>query len=218
MPVTVPCGPAGRVFPLRNVSFGESRAARRVRLAGILRFLEAMTAGGWGMVVLVALFGQASSAEPPSSGLSGLDQAMGATGRIGVYTPAPAGQIQPAAPEADSAARPLARPPERDAPPEPAARPSGLVEEELHPTEAPVAACRLEVARRRQIAPGKLAAKEVVLRFTVEPDGRVRDAEAISAPNTDLEVAACAKRVLSEWVFARHRGEAIAVQRTYRFR
>jgi outer membrane biosynthesis protein TonB len=74
------------------------------------------------------------------------------------------------------------------------------------------------VARRRQIPPGKLAAKEVVLRFTVEPDGRVRDAEAVSAPDTDLEVAACAKRVLSEWVFARHHGDAIAVQRTYRFR
>jgi hypothetical protein len=176
-----------------------------------------MTAGGWGMVVVVALFGQASSAGPPANGLSGIDQAMGATGRIGVYKPSAAGQIQPPAVEADSAARPLQTPAERDAPPAAPPQP-GLVEEELRPTEARVGSCRLEVARRRQIAPAKLPAKEVVLRFTVEPDGRVRDAEAISAPNTDLEVAACAKRVLSEWVFARHRGDAIAVQRTYRFR
>ena len=54
------------------------------------------------MVVVVALFAQASSAEPPANGLSGLDHAMGATGRIGVYTPSPAGQIQAPAVEPES--------------------------------------------------------------------------------------------------------------------
>ena len=76
----------------------------------------------------------------------------------------------------------------------------------------------MEVARRRQVAPKAVAAKEVVLRFDVEADGHVRNAEAVSALDTDLEIAACAKRVLSEWVFAKHRGEAIAVERTYRWR
>ena len=56
------------------------------------------------------------------------------------------------------------------------------------------------------------------MRFNVEADGRVRDAEAVSAPGTDSQIAACAKRVLSEWVFAKHAGDAIAVERTYRFR
>ncbi|HLK93999.1 MAG TPA: hypothetical protein VKZ18_29165 [Polyangia bacterium] len=176
-----------------------------------------MAALGLGMVVAVALLAQASSTAPQSNGLSGLDRALGDTGRIGVYTPSPAGQIQPPAVEADSAARPLEKPAERAAPESSTRRP-GLVEEELRPTEARVGGCRLEVARRRQISPSKLAAREVVLRFTVQPDGRVRDAEAISAPDTDLEVAACAKRVLSEWVFARHHGDPIAVERTYRFR
>src|SRR5262249_53556995 len=148
------------------------------RLAAILRFLEGMGAFGWGVVMVAALLGQASSAEPRSSGLAGLDHALGTTGRLGVYTPTPNGQIQPPAQEADRAARVPETSPERDAAARAPERTSGLVEEELHPTEVRVSACRVDVARRRQVAPGKLAAKEIVLRFTVEPDGRVRDAEA----------------------------------------
>jgi hypothetical protein len=45
----------------------------------------------------------------------------------------------------------------------------------------------------------------------------VRDAEALSADGTDLEVAACAKRVLSEWVFAKRAQGGTVVERTYRF-
>ena len=84
-------------------------------------------------------------------------------------------------------------------------------------TEAPVNACRVEVARRRQIPPKKVAAEQVIVRFTVEPNGRVRNAETISAPATDLEIAACAKRVLSEWLFAKHARGVITLERTYHF-
>lgn len=176
-------------------------------------------------MVLGVMIGAAShaSAEPAAPGLAGLDDQLNATGRIGVYAPRSSGQIAPAiAPatsERDSASRGLqpvstdraSLGDQRD-------RRGSLAEEEFIPTEAPVTSCRTEVARRRQVSPKKLAAKEVVLRFNVEADGHVRNAEAVSAPETDLEIAACAKRVLSEWVFAKHVGEAIAVERTYRFR
>jgi outer membrane biosynthesis protein TonB len=84
-------------------------------------------------------------------------------------------------------------------------------------TEAPVAACHIEVARRRHLPLAKVAAGTVVLRFTIEADGRVRDAEALAADRTDLEVAACAKRVLSEWVFAKRAQGNVVVERMYRF-
>ena len=164
-----------------------------------------------------------ASAEPAEKGLAGLDDKLSSTGRIGAYAPQSSSEIAPGvAPptsETDSASRGL-RPvsTERANPGAPADRRGGLAEEEFTPTDGPVAACRVEVARRRQVAPKKLAAKEVVLRFNVEADGHVRNAEAVFAPETDLEIAACAKRVLSEWVFAKHAGEAIAVERTYRFR
>ena len=78
--------------------------------------------------------------------------------------------------------------------------------------------CRVEIARRRQIQPDKVAAKEVVVRFSIDPDGRVRDAEALFAPDTDLEIAACAKRVITQWTFAKRPSSAVNVERTYRFR
>jgi len=102
-------------------------------------------------------------------------------------------------------------------PDHPSEPPAALSEEEMRRTEAPVNACRVEVARRRQISPQKVAADQVIVRFTVEPNGRVRNAETISAPATDLEIAACAKRVLSEWLFAKHARGQITLQRTYHF-
>jgi len=177
-------------------------------------------------VVLGVMIGAAAgyaSAEPAATGLAGLDQKLSSTGRIGAYAPQSAGQIAPgSAPptsESDSASRAL-QPvsTERTILKVPADRRGGLAEEEFTPTDGPVIACRVEVARRRQVAPKKLTAKEVVLRFDVQADGHVRNAEAISALDTDLEIAACAKRVLSDWVFAKHPGEPIAVERTYRFR
>jgi hypothetical protein len=173
-------------------------------------------------VMIGALAGYAS-AEPTATGLAGLDDKLSSTGRIGAYAPQSSSQIAPGiAPptsERDSASRAL-QPvsTERATLSVPAERRGSLAEEEFTPTDGPVVACRVEVARRRQVAPKKLAAKEVVLRFNVEADGHVRNAEAVSALDTDLEIAACAKRVLSEWVFAKHPGEAIAVERTYRFR
>jgi hypothetical protein len=85
-------------------------------------------------------------------------------------------------------------------------------------TEPYLERCRIEVARRRHVAPARVAAETVTLRWTVEPSGRVRDAEAVTAGNTDLEVAACAKRVITEWVFAKPTGGApVTVEWTYRF-
>jgi hypothetical protein len=170
-------------------------------------------------LVIGAAAGFASADQPAATGLAGLNEQLNSTGRIGGYAPPPPAQIAPAASENDTAPRALElRSVDRL---EAADRPTqteGLAEEELLRTEPPVSACRVEVARRKQITPQKVAANEVLLRFTVEPDGRVRDAEAVAAPGTDLEVAACAKRVLSEWLFAKHPRGLIAVKRTYRFR
>ena len=177
-------------------------------------------------MVLGVMIGAAAgyaSAEPSRTGLAGLEDKLSSTGRIGVYTPRSSSQIAPGvAPptsDRDSASRGL-RPvaSERAIPTAPVDRQGALTDQEFGPTEGRVANCRLEVARRRQVALKAVAAKEVVLRFDVEADGHVRNAEAVSAIDTDLEIAACAKRVLSEWVFAKHSGEAIAVERTYRWR
>lgn len=167
---------------------------------------------------MVVLWGGLASAEPKQTGLGALDQEMGSTGKVGTYTPSAASRIEPAPVEPDTTARMPELPTERPAEPEHATEPpAALSEEEMRRTEAPVNACRVEVARRRQISPQKVAANQVIVRFTVEPNGRVRNAETISAPATDLEIAACAKRVLSEWLFAKHAHGQITLERTYHF-
>ncbi|HEY4185716.1 MAG TPA: hypothetical protein VGP07_11645 [Polyangia bacterium] len=177
-----------------------------------------MTVRGWGLGLMVVLLGGVASAEPARTGLGAFDQEMGSTGRVGTYTPSAASRIEPAPVEPDTAARVPELSVERPAVPDhPSEPPPALSEEEMRRTEAPVNACRVEVARRRQISPQKVAANEVIVRFTVEPNGRVRDAETISAPATDLEIAACAKRVLSEWLFAKHAHGQITLERTYHF-
>ena len=153
-----------------------------------------------------------------ADGLAGLDAALTGTGRIGVLTPRLQGQVDVGAP---GDVRPRVEQPLQARKDDNLARlpvqTEALGETELQQTEARVSGCRIEVARRRQIAPAKVAAGSVRLRFVVEPNGRVHDAEAVAASDTDHEVAACAKRILSEWAFGKHAGTAVVVERSYRF-
>ena len=90
------------------------------------------------------------------------------------------------------------------------------IEAEYRRAEPRLQQCRIEVARRRRVAPSRVAANSVTLRWTIEPSGGVHNAEALLAPQTDSEVAACAKRVISEWTFAKQPG-AQRVEWTYTF-
>jgi hypothetical protein len=168
--------------------------------------------------MLLGLAATAGSTELASSGLSGLSEQLNATGRIGVYVPKAPVQIAPAV-EGGDAPRELPSPIVSAEPrPKRPSKPADLAEEELLPTDRGVRACRVEIARRREVQPDKVAAKEVVVRFSIDRDGHVRDAEALFAPDTDLEIAACAKRVITQWTFAKRPSSALNVERTYRFR
>jgi hypothetical protein len=180
----------------------------------------------WLLLGVVA--GAAGSARAAwAEGLAGLDAKLRDTGRIATLTPPSTAPIQAAAP--DGGATDRARDPRRalvrieadDTAAESArtpAAPSAADEQDLRRTEGAVADCRVEVARRRRVRPSKVAAGSVRLRFTIETSGRVREAEALSTVDTDLEVAACAKRVLSDWRFPRHAGDVeVVVERTYSF-
>ena len=180
-------------------------------------------------VILAITISVAISRWTHADGLTGLDTKLRGTGRIGTLTPQAGGRIAASVPDAGA--------PERTRDPQQAAtrleddgaaaaaaaaagptRSAGATDTELRRTDGAVADCRIEVARRRRLPPGKVAAGTVVVRFTIETSGRVREAEALSAVDTDLEVAACAKRVLADWKFPqRARDAEVVVQRTYRF-
>lgn len=179
-----------------------------------------MKAGGVLMGVVFWLAASGARAENPQGGLAGLDAAMNGTGRVGDLSPRSEvpvgaaripndGQALGNAPKATFAGgyREEQRTPSRA---------DGISDLEYQQTEGPVARCRIEVARRRRVPPAQVPAGTVVVRFTVEPSGRVRNAEAVWAANTDLEVAACAKRVLSEWTFGKHASGDIQGEHSYR--
>lgn len=155
-----------------------------------------------------------------AEGLAGIGTQLNGTGRIGTYTPeltrigaaSPDGGVATSTRDPASAVARISD--DADSRTATANEPGDA---ELASTDAAVAACRVEIARRRRVPPAKVAAGTVVLRFTIERSGRVREAEALSAPGTDLEVAACAKRVVSEWVFARRATDGTVAKRTYRF-
>jgi len=174
----------------------------------------------WAMIAIGACaLGAAASARVAAEGLTGLDAQLNGTGRIGTYTPQSA-HIAPAASDANAGAAgardPVPAIARIDDDAQQAGQP-GNGGDEVRPTDDAVAACHIEVARRRHVPLAKVAAGSVVLRFTIERSGRVRDAEALTAAGTDLEVAACAKRVLSGWEFAKRVKEATVVERTYTF-
>jgi hypothetical protein len=174
---------------------------------------------GW-LVVGVGVVAGAAVYSPPGiaygEGLAGLDAQLTGTGRIGTLAP----ELGHIAPASDAGVPPGPRdqaPANIRIDDEAAARAGDRGNWEVGLTEPKVAACHVEVARRRHLPPAKIAASTVVLRFTIEKSGRVRNAEALSAEGTDLEVAACAKRVLSEWVFKKRAQGGTVVERTYRF-
>jgi hypothetical protein len=67
-------------------------------------------------------------------------------------------------------------------------------------------ACRLEIAADRRVQLKRVAAGQVLLRWTVQPGGGVAGAEAVAQRSTDPDVLSCAKRKMESWVFVRAPG------------
>jgi hypothetical protein len=180
-----------------------------------------MSKAKWGTVAIgvCGVWWAFATARVGAEGLAGLDAQLNGTGRIGTYAPQGTHIATPDAGVLSTSRDPVPAMARINAAADDGAPAASVTDggNEVQPTDGAVAACRVEIARRRRVPPAKIAASEVVVRFTIERSGRVRDAEALTAAGTDLEVAACAKRVLSDWVFAKRAKDATVVERTYRF-
>jgi hypothetical protein len=75
--------------------------------------------------------------------------------------------------------------------------------------------CRLEVARRKQVAPSEVVADPLILRWTILPSGSVVSTAVVSSTLDDAELADCLKKQMVSWVFTRPRGGPVSVQRTF---
>ena len=101
-------------------------------------------------------------------------------------------------------------------------RPHGVIDQRVLDREvadhfADIGGCRVEVARAKQIKPPQVVADQILLRWTIEPDGSIGATEIVAIAPVDLAIMDCAKRVMSQWTFSRPRGGPMAVERQFKF-
>lgn len=101
-------------------------------------------------------------------------------------------------------------------------QPHGVINERVLDREvadhfADIGACRVEVARAKQVKPPEVVADQILLRWTIERDGSIGATEIVAITPVDIGIMDCAKRVMSQWTFSRPRGGALAVERRFKF-
>jgi hypothetical protein len=165
-----------------------------------------------------------SASPPPPPGLiSG--PSLYETGKIGMVpesaptpTPIPAElqwagnsekSIKPVA--ADIADAPPPRPPE-------GAIDATRLSQEIQANFETLENCRVDVARARQVELSKVAADQLLLRWTIMPSGLTGSTEVVAARPVDLDLMDCVKAAMSRWTFTRPRGGAVHVERAFTFR
>ncbi|HVV51260.1 MAG TPA: hypothetical protein VHO06_16445 [Polyangia bacterium] len=169
--------------------------------------------------------GSTTDALSPSSLLSG--PSLYETGKVGVApdsapapAPTPVPQELPWAGNGEKSIKPVAADLANAPPPRP---PEGVIDparlaDELAANFESVDDCRLDVARDRQVSPGKVLADRLLLRLTIEPSGATGPTEVVATTPVDLDVMDCVKAAMSRWTFTRPRGGAVHVERTFAFR
>jgi hypothetical protein len=75
----------------------------------------------------------------------------------------------------------------------------------------------VEVARAKQVKPPEVVADQLLLRWTIEPDGSTAATDVVAIAPVDIGVMDCAKRVMSQWKFSRPHGGPLAVERRFTF-
>ena len=101
-------------------------------------------------------------------------------------------------------------------------RPRGVINQRVLDKEiaerfAEISACRVDVARLKQVMPTQVVADKLMLRWIIQPDGTTASTEVVAIAPVDLAIMDCAKRVMSQWTFTRPRGGPMPVERPFKF-
>ena len=104
----------------------------------------------------------------------------------------------------------------------PPSRPQGVInsrvlDKEIAERFADISACRVDVARGKQVMPSQVVAEKLMLRWIIQPDGTTISTEVVAVAPVDLGIMDCAKRVMSQWTFTRPRGGPLPVERPFQF-
>jgi predicted aconitase with swiveling domain len=176
-----------------------------------------MKIGLWiGTIISVSAYSSVL-AHAQTSGLNGLDPNR--TGRIATVPVAHEGAtIAPAvlrqsqeAPVAPAAIVALA-------PPAPGVIDDKLLAGEIATRFEPLALCRIDVARSKQVRVEEVAADRLTLRWTIDPNGKATTTQVVATTPVDADVLHCVKQQMLGWTFSRPSGGPLPVERVYQFR
>jgi hypothetical protein len=92
-----------------------------------------------------------------------------------------------------------------------------VLDKEIAEHFADISACRVDVARGKQVMPSQVVADKLMLRWIIQPDGTTASTEVVAIAPVDLAIMDCAKRVMSQWTFTRPRGGPTPVERPFQF-
>jgi len=95
--------------------------------------------------------------------------------------------------------------------------PPRVLEREIADHFTEIGGCRVEVARMKQVTPTQVVADRLLLRWIIEPDGKIGATDVVAVSPVELAVMDCAKRVMSQWKFTAPRGGSMMVERDYAF-
>ena len=104
-----------------------------------------------------------------------------------------------------------------------APRPPGVIDDKLLAGEIatrfePLALCRIDVARDKQLRAEDVEADRLTLRWIIEPTGKVTATEVVGMTAVDPDVLNCVKQQMTGWTFSRPSGGPLPVERVFQFR
>jgi len=93
-----------------------------------------------------------------------------------------------------------------------------LLSREIERWFEPLALCRIDVARAKQLRAEEVEADRLTLRWTIAPTGKVIAPEVVATTAVDPDVLHCVKHQMTTWTFSRPSGGPLPVERVFGFR
>jgi len=104
------------------------------------------------------------------------------------------------------------------APPPPGVIDDKLLAREIAARFEPLALCRIDVARSKQVRAEEVEADRLTLRWTIDPTGKAAATEVVATTPVDADVLHCVKHQMTTWTFSRPSGGPLPVERVFSFR
>lgn len=93
-----------------------------------------------------------------------------------------------------------------------------ILDREITPRFRLLGDCKSDVARRKRVAVSTITGTQLLLRWTILPNGRVADTQVVATAPADSRLIDCVKERMSTWSFRPAQGGAARIERKFTFR